>query len=225
MFPACLGPARGPASACSVSIVVWCSRANKSSPRFAARHERATEGRWAHDGSRPKRASRYLDGGGRYWARWADAVLEAGLEPNEQIQRLADEGRFEQLTLEIRRIGRFPTDAERRMRSREDARFPTPVISGASAGTGACGRCSCLLPGASRICRCAGDCRATAGGGMRSTRRQRASQDGFVYLLKSGRHYKLGRTNSAGRREYELAIQLPERASKVHEIRTDDPVG
>jgi hypothetical protein len=48
---------------------------------------------------------------------------------------------------------------------------------------------------------------------------------GFVYLIKSGRYYKNGRSNSSGRREYELAIQLPERANKVHEIRTDDPVG
>jgi hypothetical protein len=48
---------------------------------------------------------------------------------------------------------------------------------------------------------------------------------GFVYLLKSGRHYKLGRTNSVGRREYELAIQLPERAERVHAIKTDDPAG
>jgi hypothetical protein len=49
--------------------------------------------------------------------------------------------------------------------------------------------------------------------------------EGFVYLIKSGRHYKIGRSNSAGRREYELAIQLPEKATKVHEIRTDDPPG
>jgi hypothetical protein len=48
---------------------------------------------------------------------------------------------------------------------------------------------------------------------------------GFVYLIKSGRFYKIGRTNATGRREYELALQLPERASKIHEIRTDDPSG
>lgn len=36
---------------------------------------------------------------------------------------------------------------------------------------------------------------------------------------------KIGRINAAGRREYELAIQLPEKAVKVHEIRTDDPPG
>jgi hypothetical protein len=48
---------------------------------------------------------------------------------------------------------------------------------------------------------------------------------GFVYLMKSGRHYKIGRSNAAGRREYELAIQMPEKLITVHTIRTDDPPG
>ena len=48
---------------------------------------------------------------------------------------------------------------------------------------------------------------------------------GLVYLLRSGRFFKIGRTNAVGRREYELAIQLPEKATKVHSIKTDDPVG
>ena len=34
---------------------------------------------------------------------------------------------------------------------------------------------------------------------------------GYVYLLKSGRFFKIGRSNAVGRREYELAIQLPEK--------------
>jgi len=46
-----------------------------------------------------------------------------------------------------------------------------------------------------------------------------------VYLIKSGRHYKIGRTNAVGRRQYELAIQLPEKANTVHVIKTDDPTG
>jgi Meiotically Up-regulated Gene 113 (MUG113) protein len=48
---------------------------------------------------------------------------------------------------------------------------------------------------------------------------------GTVYLLRSGKFYKIGRSNSAGRREREIALQLPERAKMVHVIRTDDPPG
>ena len=44
-------------------------------------------------------------------------------------------------------------------------------------------------------------------------------------MLKMGKHYKIGRTNSVGRRERELAMQMPERAKTVHTITTDDPVG
>jgi hypothetical protein len=47
----------------------------------------------------------------------------------------------------------------------------------------------------------------------------------YVYLLRSGRNYKIGRTNAVGRREREFAIQLPERADVVREIKTDDPAG
>ena len=54
---------------------------------------------------------------------------------------------------------------------------------------------------------------------------RRTAEVGFVYLLKSGRFYKVGRSNAVGRREYELAIQLPEPAKLVHSIKTDDPPG
>jgi len=44
-------------------------------------------------------------------------------------------------------------------------------------------------------------------------------------LIKSGRFYKIGRTNAAGCRQYELGIQLPEGVKEIHVIRTDDPNG
>ena len=48
---------------------------------------------------------------------------------------------------------------------------------------------------------------------------------GYVYLIKSGRFYKIGRTNSPGRRGYELNLQLSEGLVKIHQIETDDPTG
>ncbi len=70
-------------------------------------------------------------------------------------------------------------------------------------------------------------CKPVAKPRAEATEAQAASTEkvalGFVYLMRSGRFYKIGRTNAVGRRERELAIQLPERATVVHEIQTDDP--
>ena len=49
--------------------------------------------------------------------------------------------------------------------------------------------------------------------------------DGYVYLMKSGRNFKIGRTNAVDRRQYEIGMQLPEKLEPVHSIRTDDPSG
>jgi hypothetical protein len=48
---------------------------------------------------------------------------------------------------------------------------------------------------------------------------------GEVYLFKSGRYYKIGRTSDTVRRGREIRIQLPERTTLVHSIKTDDPSG
>ena len=48
---------------------------------------------------------------------------------------------------------------------------------------------------------------------------------GEVYLFKSGRYYKIGRTKDTVRREAEIRIQLPEACDLIHSIKTDDPSG
>jgi hypothetical protein len=44
-------------------------------------------------------------------------------------------------------------------------------------------------------------------------RRTNGATFGSVYIVKSGRYDKIGSTNAVGHREYELAIQLPEKAA------------
>jgi hypothetical protein len=165
---------------------------------------------------------------GRYWLRWGDALQEAGFSPNI-LQGAYDADvlirRFIDL---IREVRRYPLQAEIRMKRRSDTSFPShnvfrrfgtqdrfakkiidfcdghqgfedvpPLIAGVQAK-----ETDNPEPTGSRV-----------------------EATGFVYLLKSGPYFKIGRTNAAGRRERELSIQLPEKAKAIHVIKTDDPSG
>jgi hypothetical protein len=55
--------------------------------------------------------------------------------------------------------------------------------------------------------------------------RRAATQDGFVYLLRSGAHYKIGKSDEIERRIKEIKVALPEVATLEHTIVTDDPSG
>jgi hypothetical protein len=51
------------------------------------------------------------------------------------------------------------------------------------------------------------------------------SVQGYVYIMRSGRRYKVGRSNSPSRRHREVRLDLPDPTSLVHSIPTDDPAG
>lgn len=170
---------------------------------------------------------RMTDWYGKYWARWGDALRDAGYEPNEKTRPFAAEHLVEKLIGLIRETGKFPTHGEIRLKHKSDPSFPGHTAFARLGGMRS------MVASVLEYCRSREgyeDVTALCGTAPVSDKSEieikpAGEEFGFVYLLKSGRYYKIGKSIAAGRRERELQIQLPEKAKTVHVIRTDDPAG
>lgn len=162
---------------------------------------------------------------GGHWPKWSELQAEAGFAPNQRTKRIDDEvilRGFVELAREIRRV---PTRADLALKRRRDSTFPD---KGRFARWG---NNEALLQRAVEFCERHSDSadvlailqhRASAAA---ESRLSSFAIKGFVYLIRSGKSFKLGRSNAAGRRLRELAVQLPEKPDTVHVIETDDPEG
>lgn len=162
---------------------------------------------------------------GGHWRSWSAFQEDAGHNPNAPTARIPDEillERFARLALEQNQI---PTQADLRLKKHEDPSFPAVTTFRRWHGQ------SALLSKVAEFC----DGRdefapvlALLNQGASTSLSQRLTSfrvKGFVYLLRSGKHFKIGRSNAVGRRMRELAIQLPQKPNVVHVIETDDPEG
>jgi hypothetical protein len=165
---------------------------------------------------------------GRFWARWSDAIAEAGYTPNQLQGRMPDDEVFAKLADEVRRLGHLPTSAELKLRRREDSSFPDTKVFDRLGPKASWPRqiveyfkdkpdmadvVAAVEPLAAEEPEA--DDQPSAEPGER----------GYVYLLKSGRYYKIGYTLDVGRRRYDIALQMPEPVTEEHIIATDDPAG
>jgi hypothetical protein len=129
----------------------------------------------------------------------------------------------------VRELGHFPTKAEAQLRQHADPTFPVAVVKARRKADLArivlvhCRRQPADFADVIAIVE------PVVGSGLIPANDGAAGRAepivGHVYLLRLGKYYKIGRTNSFGRRERELEIQMPERAATVHVINTDDPIG
>lgn len=165
---------------------------------------------------------------GNYWARIGDLNREAGLEPNRLNSARVDEDLLDRVVGLTGRLGRFPAFRELHVAASGEDGFPaTRTLRTHFGGMQSLRerlRVFCQERGLDDV---AGLCEPIEAKEKRSASlspRPSGESLGFVYLFKSGRVYKIGRSNAVGRRAYELAIQLPEKLTLVHSIQTGDPV-
>ena len=163
------------------------------------------------------------------WLRWGDALCEAGFAPNSFQERFNDEVILQSYISITQELGRFPVTGELRRKAREDDTFPAHTVFNRFGGKDKLiSRLLSFCDGKAEldgiVALCNAHLKSTSSAASMTASKTNISV-GFVYLMKSGRHYKIGRTNSLLRRSGELRIQIPVPPTTIHTIETDDPSG
>lgn len=163
----------------------------------------------------------------RYWARWSDALIEAGFQPNSLNAAYDDSlllSKLAELTIEL---GKFPTKNEIRLKSFSDQNFPSPNTFDRLGNkhhlvTKLIAYCSNEAEYVNAI----EILRQIPIASLGESVNNGEVKYGFVYLVKGHPgEYKIGRTNLVDRRLSELGATASIEQELVHEIKTDDPAG
>jgi hypothetical protein len=159
---------------------------------------------------------------------WNNLLQELGLVTKSfEVPRSQPEAVARAVAALIARDGKWPTEDELARERRRDAEFPSLKVirplrkSGALAAliVEAAATDPTLAP-AGAIASAKVTVEPTPELGSTSERVR-----GYVYLLRSGRRYKIGKSNDPSRRWREVRLELPDETHQVHTIPTDDPSG
>jgi Meiotically up-regulated gene 113 len=165
---------------------------------------------------------------GVFWTKWSEALAEAGVTPNARTAAIPVETLLAHLADLTLRYGRFPTQSETRIARRADRSFPDLRVFDNRLGNYG-DKIAKLREFARSRPEYAGVAPLLPEGDSAvsevNTPDAGPTVDGYVYMLKHGRHFKIGKTYSVPRRHREIALELPEKPDAVHSIRTDDPDG
>jgi hypothetical protein len=168
------------------------------------------------------------DWSGRYWARWSDAVKEAGLEPR-MFQGARDEVvLFEMLLVLTRKLGHFPTIPEMDME-----RFGNPSFPSSRSITRRFDRKTLFENLLTYISNDTDwvDLEDTIRLAMPKSlvenkeETNAASDHGHVYLIRSDKVFKIGCSRALYNRTATVVRQSPFGGELIHSISTDDPEG
>ncbi len=165
---------------------------------------------------------------GKFWVRFSEAQKEAGFESNQINIAYTDEFLIKKIISIARKLGKFPTYREIDFERGTDPELPD---KGAFYRLGSKEQLAIKVKDYCENKKKYEDivefCRSIIENAKKSEDfNDKSSQMiGEVYLFKSGRYYKIGKTIDTVRRGSEIRVQLPERTDLVHVIKTDDPSG
>jgi len=150
------------------------------------------------------------------WVNWGDALEEAGFPRNKFTTAIDENVLFEKYIALVRELGHSPVHSELRRKQKMDSLFPTDNVflfrfGGKEKLIAALSNYCGSTPGHDDVLALCRDYlkKSTPESASFEASPSAAISYGYVYLIKSGRHYKIGYTNSVGRREWELGIKIP----------------
>jgi hypothetical protein len=197
--------------------------------RILAAYRRATSendgkplGRSQFDKLVPERAWR-----GKYFARFSELVRKAGFSPNQRHERLDDAELLQPVAELARTLGRIPTEDERLIARRQNAEFPSNTTL-RDHFKGKKELAAALLA----FCANRADFEDVFDILKASQEADTATEpdtlrDGFVYLMKRGKYYKIGFAANVRGRQSQLNRPVPDAVphATIHSFKTDDPRG
>jgi hypothetical protein len=172
---------------------------------------------------------KFSDWYGKYWAKWGDAVREAGFNPNRMKSAYDGNVLIEYVILLIRELKKFPTTGDIRLKAYNTEGFP------AHNTFRRLGRKPEMAQRILNYCKDKPEYQDVIeiwkGVSVSLDKEDDFDTEkddlkfGYVYLMKSGRYYKIGRSDCVEKRKYDIGIKLPEELKTIHKIKTDDPSG
>jgi len=166
---------------------------------------------------------------GAYWDTWSDALKESGFSPNQFARNHSHETLISSLISLIRELGQFPLRRQLIKKRRNDPEFPNErsfYKLGNKMQTASKVLEYCQThPGFDDVAKICSAIAINEKSVKDERSDQNSAQTGYVYLWKSHKRYKIGKSFDLKRREGELAPQSPYAWKRIHEIKTDDPSG
>jgi hypothetical protein len=167
----------------------------------------------------------------RHWARFSEAQKEAGFTPKKfpDEKQYSNDDMLESYAKLAGELSRLPAVRDLRLKKRRDSAFASSNIYENRFG-----------PKLELVHQLAAYCTSrpeytnvlelcqdyiSKNPASAPNENLPAGEMGYIYLMRMGRFFKIGRTTDVVRRGGEITIQLPEQAITVHFFRTDDPSG
>lgn len=167
---------------------------------------------------------------GKYWARWGDALIEAGYSPNDWVAPHEESHIFQSLLELTRKLKKYPTGAEIGLERRANKNFPSARAIQTYSNKAE------LINKLLVYCNSHEEYEdveriLTATPIPPEPKEQHEPEDGskiqlgYVYLIRSSGKYKIGYSKAALSRASVVSNLSPEGGEIIHLIRTDDMRG